>query len=140
MEDGIGTDHIKFWVDENIIYCKVSCGFDINYSKLEIEKLFIEAISILSDGSYKPILFNFEELNNLHSKKLFRFINNSTEIKNIVLSKAFIVSNYYLKHLFSFYVMFSNSILPITIFNGKEMAVEFCNKNNLFFNAVRHDN
>ncbi|MCX7550894.1 hypothetical protein [Xanthomarina sp. F2636L] len=140
MKNEMLTDNIKFWVDQNIIYCKIYRDFDENYSKVDLEKTFIEAISVLSDGSYKPILFNFEELRSSPTIKLFKLINNSSEIKNNVLSEAYLVGNCYLKFLLSSYTLFGNSILPITIFNGKKMAIEFCNRNNMFFNAVRNDN
>lgn len=132
MLEEILIENVKFWEDQNIIYCKIYEDFDAQYTNEQIERIFTESIDLLSSGSHLPILFNFRELNTSTSIKLFSFINKSTVIRNNSLSTTYLVNNFGLKLLFSSYATFSNSILPITIFNKAELKVQFCHHTHRF--------
>lgn len=56
MQKEILINNFKFWVSQNVIYCKFYDDSDVNYSNYVVEDIFYEAISILSDGNYLPII------------------------------------------------------------------------------------
>ena len=74
MKNEISVGDIKFWEHENIIYCEIYSGFDENNTNGEIEEIFLSAISILSNGKYKPILINLRKTNFALSFKMFKFL------------------------------------------------------------------
>ena len=139
MKKEILLNDMEFWVSQNIIYCKVLNSFNEIDSHANLEEVFYEAISILSDGSYLPIIFDFKEVNGLLLVKLFKIISSNNRIKNSVLSKAFLVKNYRQKILLSFYVMFSDSNVPNLVFNEMDAAVEHSSQNYSIFNSVSDD-
>lgn len=140
MKDEIRINNIKFWVNRNVIYCKLDDSSNVDYSDTGIEDVFYEAISMLSDGVYLPVIFDFREINIGLSVKLFKLLSNNGKIKSIVLSKAFLIKNYKHKMLLSFYVMFSDSNVPNLIFKDPDLAIQYSNKNYGIFNSVTYDN
>jgi hypothetical protein len=140
MKDEIQINNIKFWVGQNIIYCKLYDNSNVDYSDKGIEDLFYEAISMLSDGTYLPVIFDFREVNSGLSVKLFKLLSNSVKIKSIVLSKAFLIKNYKHKMLLLFHVMFSDSNVPNLIFKDSDLAIQYSNQNYAIFNSVTYDN
>ncbi|MDO6595370.1 hypothetical protein Q4512_00505 [Oceanihabitans sp. 2_MG-2023] len=139
MKNEIFINNIKFWVDQNIIYCKLFEDSNLNYSRENIESMFCEAISILSNGTFLPVIFDFEELNSSHSLRFFKIISNNYKIKSAVLSKVFLIKNYRQKLLLSFYVLFSDSNVPNLIFRDLDLAIAYCNENYATFNSLSYD-
>jgi hypothetical protein len=135
MKNEILINNIKFWEDQNIIYCKLYDGSDVNYSNNNFEDSFLESISILSNGTYLPIIFNFKEIDNSALIKFFKFLSNNSKIKNAVLSKAFLVKSYKQKILLSFYVMFCDSNVPNLIFKNPNSAIQYSDQNYAIFNS-----
>lgn len=140
MKNEIQINNIKFWVDQNIIYCKLYNNSEVNYSYNDFENLFHESISKLSNGTYLPIIFNFKEIDNPLLVKLFKLLSNNPKIKNAVLSKAFLVKSYKQKILLSFYVLFSDSNVPNLIFKNSNSAIQYSDQNYAVFNSKNSDN
>ncbi|WP_452229748.1 DUF7793 family protein [Lacinutrix sp. MEBiC02404] len=140
MRNEILINNIKFWVDQKIVYCKLYDDSDVDYSDKDIQDIFCEAISLLSDSAYLPVIFDFKEINSVLSVKLFKLLSSNIKIKSAVLSKAFLVKNYKHKILLSFYVMFSDSNVPNLIFKDPDLAIQYSNQNYAIFNSVTYDN
>jgi hypothetical protein len=139
MENEIHINNIKFWLNQNVIYCDICNDFDKNYSLEDIEDLFYEAISILSNGTYLPVIFNFRELNTLLSIKLFKLLSNSSRIEGVVLSKVFLVKKLKHKILLSFCQMFCGSNVSNIIFKDSNLAIEYSSQNYTVFNSLSCD-
>ena len=137
MNNEISVGDIKFWEHENIIYCEIYSGFDENNTNGEIEEIFLSAISILSNGKYKPILINLRKTNFALSFKMFKFLSKNFHIKTKVLSKTFLVNSYGLKALLFIYNFATFPIVPNTIFTDYNSAIIDCNENYMLFNPLR---
>ncbi|MBU2939172.1 hypothetical protein KO494_06435 [Lacinutrix sp. C3R15] len=136
MKEEILINNIKFWVDQNIIYCKLYNDSVVDFSCQEYERLFCKAISILSDGSYLPVIFDLKEVSRSVSVKLFKFLSNNCKIRSCVLSKVFLVKNFKQKILLSYYVMFSDSKVPNSIFIDSGLAERYSHQYYDVFNSI----
>ncbi len=136
MRNVIQFDGIMFWVDQNIIYCKLNAVLLKNHQNADIEEIFYNAISILSNGTYLPILINLEEMSNSNSLKIFKIISNSALIKSLVLSRIFLVRSTGLKLMLSLNNIVLNRIVPNKIFKDFNLAIKYCNTDYMDFNRV----
>ena len=139
MRNEIRINNIKFWVDQNIIYCKFYNDFDRGYFGNGFEDMFYEAISILSNETYLPIIFDFRTINTSLSIKLFKLLSNTSKIKSVVLSNVFLVKNQRQKFMLSFYIMFCDSNVPNLILKEPDLAIEYSNYNYALFNSINYD-
>jgi anti-anti-sigma regulatory factor len=136
MKNEIIFDNVKFWLDQHIIHCSFNSKFDERFLEYEIEDLFIEVISSLSIGNFKPILIDLTEVTYLNSISLYKFLSRSTQIKSSVLSKSFLVRSMDLKILLSLYNFGSIEVVPNKICTNFNMAVNYCNEKHQMFNAA----
>lgn len=135
MKREILIEDIKFWVDQDIIYCKFYNGFDETFLNTDLENVFEAAITKLSDGKYRSIILNLRDIDHQLSVKVFKFLSSNALIKSLVLSKVFIVRTYNLKVLFSIYCFTKKAVLPIKIYKNFDLANKFCNEIDMEFNA-----
>lgn len=136
MRNAIRFDEIEFSIDQNIIQCNFNADLFKKYQKVDIEEIFYNGISVLSNGKYMPILINLENISSTNSIKIFRFLSNSAIIKEIVLSKIFFVRSVGLKVVLSLYNIVSDPIVPIKVCNDYTLAVKYCNKDYSAFNTI----
>jgi hypothetical protein len=136
MRNAIRFDEIEFSIDQNIIQCNFNADLFKKYQKVDIEEIFYNGISVLSNGKYMPILINLENISSTNSIKIFRFLSNSAIIKEIVLSKIFFVRSVGLKVVLSLYNIVSDPIVPIKVCNDYTLAVKCCNKDYSAFNTI----
>ncbi|WP_055434923.1 hypothetical protein [Lacinutrix algicola] len=139
MENEIHINNIKIWLNRNVIYCDIYNDFDKNYSLDGVEDLFYEAISILSNETYLPVIFNFSELNTLYGLRLFRILSNSLKIENAVLSKVFLVKKNKHKVLLSLCQIFYGFNFSNLIFKDSNLAIEYSSENYTVFNSLSCD-
>src|SRR5690554_2845605 len=83
MKREILIEDIKFWVDQDIIYCKFYNGFDQTFLNTDLEKVFEAAITKLSDGKYRSIILNLRDIDNQLSLKVFKFLSSNALIKSL---------------------------------------------------------
>lgn len=136
MKNEIIIDNIKFWINQNIIYCKIDNDFKSDSIGVELEEIFSNAIQALSKGKYKPILINMTDVNFLLSIKLFRYLSNNVLIKTLVLSKTFLVNSFGLKILLFIYSLTTDPIVPNKVFKYNSLAIKHCNKKYMEFNVI----
>ncbi len=136
MNNLIEFDGIKFWVDQNIIYCELHKDFDFPSLKGGISEIFDNAITTLSNGKYFPILINLKELGNIDCIKLFKFFSQNTLINTSVLSKAYVVRTIGLKSLLTIYAFVFSNVVPNKIYNDMDMAIINCNEKYMLFNVA----
>lgn len=136
MRNVIRFDEIEFWVDQNIIYCDFNADFLKSYQKVDVEEIFYNGISILSNGKYMPILINLEDISSANAIKIFKFLSNSTIVKEIVLSKIFLVRSVGVKVVLSLYNLVGDAVVPIKVCNDFNLAVKYCHKDYSAFNTI----
>lgn len=136
MRNEILIEDIKFWVDQNIIYCKIYDGVEALNLEKDAELIFFNAISALSKGKYMPVIINMREMSYALSVKIYKFLSNSTLLNSIVLSKAFLVHRFGLKALLSIYNFTSNPVVPSEIFKNQTLAIQHCNRDHRVFNQL----
>nr|WP_321227999.1 hypothetical protein [uncultured Psychroserpens sp.] len=136
MRNVIQFDGIKFWVDENIIHCKLKKEFFKNYQKENIEEIFYNSISIVSNGNYMPILFNLENISILNSLKIFRLISNSFQMRRLVLPRIFLVQSNNLKLLLTLKNDVSIHAVTNKFFSDFDLAIKYCENDYTVFNNV----
>ncbi len=136
MRSAIQFDGVDFWVDQNIIFCKFTTGFFKNNQKTSIEEIFYNAIPVLSNGKYMPILISLEEIGSSSSLKIFKIISNSALIKTTVLSRIFLVRTKGLKVMLSLNNIVINRDVPNKIFKDFNLAIRYCKKDYMVFNKV----
>ncbi|WAC02316.1 hypothetical protein N7U66_00720 [Lacinutrix neustonica] len=136
MKDNKLVNDIKFWVDQNVIHCSIPSGFEANSLEMDLEAVFFNAISTLSNGKYLPLLIDMEAIEFSLSIKLFKFLSKNSLIKTVVLSKTFLVNSLILKAFLSLHNFTYDPVVPNTIFNDFSSAIKCCNKNVMVFNAL----
>ncbi|MFD2543394.1 hypothetical protein ACFSSB_13760 [Lacinutrix gracilariae] len=136
MKDEILINNIKFWLDQNIIYCKLYDDSVVDFTCKGYEELFCKAISILSDGSYLPVIFDLSEVSSSVSVKLFKLLSNNCKIRGCVLSKVFLVKNYKQKVLLSYYMLFSDTKVPNLVFKDLSLAERYSHQYYDVFNSI----
>jgi len=135
MRNNIQFDGIKFWVDENIIHCILDNDFLQKNSYIDIQEVFYNGISILSNGKYLPILINLEHVGFSDSIKIFKFLSICSLIKSLVISKTFMVNTMSLKVILSIYNISSDPVVPNRVCRDLDAALKHCNKENVVFNV-----
>ncbi|WP_188463343.1 DUF7793 family protein [Bizionia arctica] len=136
MEKQLLIGHSKFWIDKKIIYCKVDSDFNTEKVDENVEVLFVQTITVLSQGKFLPFLIDVRELDFNQSIKLLKLLSNCARIKSLILSKTFLVDSYKFKVLLSIYSFICNPIVPDFVFKNVKRAVEHCDDDNMIFNAV----
>ncbi|QXP59360.1 hypothetical protein [Olleya sp. HaHaR_3_96] len=130
------TDNFKFWVDHNVIYCKIFNDFDGVSDVEDVDNIFLNAIFRLSRDVHMPILFNLEELNSATSIKVFRYLSKSRLLKSLALSKTFLVNSYKLKLLLDLHSFMCNPSIPDLIFKDFNAAIKYCKNDNRAYNSL----
>lgn len=128
MKNEILVGGIKFWVDQDIIYCKIYKGFDKTNLKRDTEEIFFNTITTLSNGKLMPLLINMREINYSLSIKAFKYFSNNSLIKKTVLSNVFLVKSSVLKICLSICNFRKDPILPNNIFEDFDLAIYSCNQ------------
>lgn len=136
MSNFIEFDGIRFWVDQNIIYCELNEDFDFQSLKGGVSEIFDNAITSLSNGKYLPILINLKLVRNTDAIKLFKFFSQNSSINTSVLSKAFVVRTFGLQSLLTFCGVALSNIVPNKIYNDIDMAISYCNERYMVFNVA----
>ncbi|WP_040282138.1 hypothetical protein [Psychroserpens damuponensis] len=133
MRNVIQFDGIKFWIDQNVICCKLNTGFFKNHQWVDIDDIFYNAISILSKGRYLPILISFGEINNSNSLKTFNVLSNGKLMRTLDLPRVFLVHSSSLKMLLSLHHNIGHRISPTKIFKDFNRAIAYCNNEHLVY-------
>ena len=136
MRSEIQLDGMNFRVDQSIIYCKITPDFNKDYKKIDIEEIFYNGISILSNGRYMPILINLEDLGYSDSIKIFRYLAHSQIVRGLILSQIFLVKSRGLKAILSMYNFNKKPFFLNKICNNHDVAIKHCNKDNMVFNSI----
>ncbi len=136
MRNVIQFDGIKFWVDQNIIYCNLDADFFENHQKANIEEIFYNAISILYNREYMPFLINLEQISYYNSLKIFKLISNSGPINTLVLSRIFLVRSIGLKVVLSLHKIVVNRVFQNKIHTDFNLAIKYCNNDYMVFNKA----
>ncbi len=136
MRSVIQFDGIKFWVDQNIIYCKLNPDFFEKHQKENIEDIFFNAISILYNREYMPFLIDLAQISNSNSLMLSKLIANSGPINSLVLSRIFFVRSKGLKVMLSLSNIIGNWVFPNKIHTDFNLAIKYCNNDYIVFNKA----
>ena len=127
MKDKILVGNVQFWVDQDILHCKFyNENDDFEFVKENIDT-YLRVISFLSDGIYLPICFDLREVNGLFSFQVFKLLGTHPKIKDVFQYKAFLISPYTTKFLFSAYNFFIGPIFPNKTFTNSNKAINYCN-------------
>jgi hypothetical protein len=137
MKNEIQLHDIKFYVDKNIIYCKISSDLNKEYQKIDIEEIFYNGISILSNGSYLPIIIDLHDIGYADAIKVYKSIAHSQNIRGLILSQIFLVHSLKLKIVLSIYNFNKRPFFINKICNNLDAAIKYCNKDNMVFNSIR---
>jgi hypothetical protein len=135
MQKEIQLDNIKFWVDHDIIYCKFNIDFFKKYQKIDIEEIFYNSISILSNGKYLPILINLEEVGYSNSIKIFKHLAHSKLIRGLILSQIFLVRTRGINTILNLHNIKKRPYL-VKICRDLDVAIYYSEKENMMFNNV----
>ena len=136
MRSEIQLDDMKFWVDENIIYCKINPNLSKDYQRIDIEEIFYNGISILSYGRYLPIIIDLEGVGYSDSIKIFKYLAHNHNVRSLILSQIFLVKSTSLKVILSIYNFNKKPFFLNKICFDINTAIKYCNKYNLVFNSI----
>lgn len=128
MKNEILLGGIKFWVDQNVIHCKIYKSFNVTSRGKDTEEIFFNAITILSNGKCMPLLINMCEIDYSLSIKTFKYISANSLIKTAVLSKTFLVNSFLLKIYLGIYNFIGDPLVPNAIFKDFNSAIFYCNE------------
>ena len=136
IRNEIQLDNVKFWVVQDIIYCKFNDDIDRDYQKIDIEEIFYNSISILSNGKYMPILIDLEKVSYSNSIKIFNFLAHSQIVRGLILSQVFLVPSIGLQAILILYNLNKKPYFLNKICNSLDNAIKHCKKENMVFNAI----
>lgn len=128
----------KFWTDSGILFCEFY-NKDVNH-KLSVEtvKKYIETIKEISKGKSMPFLIDVRNSLGTFSIAAAELFANSTDLKRIRLSEAFIVNSINVKLLISSYKRIYEPITPFQFFNNKQKAIQYCIESKRSFYADKN--
>ncbi len=136
MKSEIQLEGIKFWVDENIIYCKINSDFIIDNQKKDIEEIFYNGISLLTQRKYMPMLINMEQISSSNSIKIFKILAQSQSVRGLILSQIFLVKSIGLKVCLIIHNIIKKPFFINKICDDFDVAVKYCNMDNKVFNSL----
>ncbi len=136
MKKQLLINDLKFWVDQNVIYCKVFNTFSDCNRPEDLDQIFNEAITKLSEGVHMPILFNLEALDFNNAVRVFKLLSKNRIIKSLTLSKTFLVNSFKLSVLLKVVSFFCNPAMPDLIFVDTTSAIKFCIEDNQAYNSI----
>lgn len=134
MKSVIQFDGAKFWVDDNIMFCKLSQDFFSNYDTDQAKEIFFEVVSILYNGTHKPFLIDLGDVGNADAYKAFRILSNCPRIKKQVLSKVFYVNSSLLKNIFAIFSFLVGKDVLNKTYSDYNLAVAHCNNDYMAYN------
>ncbi|NRD20378.1 hypothetical protein HNV08_09995 [Winogradskyella eckloniae] len=139
MRNVLQLDGVSFWVDQDVIHCKPNSDFFSKYTSRKMIACFSDVIPLLSEGSYLPLLIDVVELERPCALRLFNIISTNSRIKQMVLSRIFVVNSYRFKFILMLNNLLVKQVVPNKIFKNYKAAMKFCKEDYLSFNAVsRH--
>ena len=133
MKDEIKLDGIKFWVEEDIIFCKIKSDFFESYNKTDVQDIFYNTISILSPGKYMPFLIDLKGVSCFNAIKLFKNLAFNGEVRRLILSQIFLVRSMGVKVILIFFSLIKKPFFYNKICSNREFAIKFCIKDNMVF-------
>lgn len=136
MENERLVNNFKFWVDKEIIHCKIFNNFDGTKEIDDLENIFLNQIFKLSGDVHMPILFDMEDLSFTNAIKVFKFLSNNTLIKSLVLSKTFLVHSLPSQISLNIQSFLCNPGAPDLIFKNSKSAVKFCINDTRTYNSL----
>ena len=136
MRNVVQYEGIKLWVDQDVIHCKLRPDFFKNYEKDKTEEALFNAISILYDREYRPLLLDLKQINSTDAIEIFMLISNSVPINTLVLSRAFLVRSTCLKFLLALNNITGNRVVPNRIYTDFDLALLYCKNKYKNFNTV----
>jgi len=134
MRDIIQFEGIKLKIDQNVIHCKLKPDFFKKYSTAKSEETIFNAISVLYDREYRPILLDLKQINSTDAVEIFMLISNSALINSLVLSRTFLVRTTSLKLFLALNNIVGNRVVPNKIYTDFNVALNYCQKNYKVFN------
>ncbi len=135
MKNEIVLNHVKFWQDQNIIHATFISNVDKNFIEIEVEEIFIEVITALSNEQYRPLLIDITQLSRPNTVRLFKLLCRNWKINSLILAKSFIVKSWDLKLFLELFKLGRPSIVPNKISTDYKDTLKFCNDNYAQFNA-----
>tara|TARA_R110002073_G_scaffold174557_6_gene331773 strand:+ start:4835 stop:5248 length:414 start_codon:yes stop_codon:yes gene_type:complete len=136
MKNDIQLEGIKFWVDENIIYCKISTDFIIDNQEKNIEEIFYNGISQLNQRRYMPMLINMQQISSSNSIKIFKKLAQSHSVRGLILSQIFLVKSISLKVCLIVHNIIKKPFFINKICDDFNVALKYCNMDNKVFNSL----
>ena len=136
MRDIVQLDGIKLKVDQNVIHCKLKPDFFKSYNKEKSEETLFNAISVLYDKKYRPLLLDLKQINSTDAVEIFILISNSVLINSLVLSRAFLVRSTSLKLFLALNNVIGKKIVPNKIYTDSRTAFQYCHNNYEVFNQA----
>jgi len=136
MKKKMHIDNITFWADRDVIYCRFEEG---NYKKnilRSIDDIFYSAITSLSNGKYMPLLIDLRAVNTFNIIKIFKHVVESSLIKSISLSIAYVTNYTLLTISLYIYNLTIIHVIPVGIFNNMNQAIKHCHKHYNVFNPI----
>lgn len=93
MENTIQFYGVKFWSDQNIIYCEINKDFDYQSLKANISRIIPKVTRSLSKGKYLPLLIDLTNVSNAEAIKLFILFSPYSLLNKSILSWSFLAGS-----------------------------------------------
>ena len=136
MENMSSKEKIKFWVDGDILYCKLVNVCDEKKFNINIDQQFQEALYSICDGRFLPLIIDLTALNYSDSLTVIKQLALSKTLKYISLSEAILVNTFFIKCGIAFYKHCYDFTLPFKTFLNMKQAEKYCNETNQVFNII----
>ncbi|SFC84836.1 hypothetical protein [Algibacter pectinivorans] len=136
MENNKKCNKAKFWLDQDILFCKFKKGQCTKKFREEFSEDYVKTISSLSGDSYFPLLVDLRALKAKQAFAVIQVIANNSELRSVILCKSFVVRSLYIRFVLLALGGIYDPIIPNKIYKNYNKAISYSLETNQFFNAL----
>ncbi|AEH02651.1 hypothetical protein [Lacinutrix sp. 5H-3-7-4] len=136
MNNIIQFNGIEFYVNREVILCKIYPSFFTSYNEHDIEEIFYNAVSILNFRNDMPLLLNLDQVSSLNAVNIFRLISNSAAINALNFSRIFISRSQGLKSIFSYRGSLGDQNIVVEPYSENSLAIVYAENKSRVFNKL----
>lgn len=125
----------KFWIEDGVLYCKFIAKKCKNKFSDDFIEDYLDAITLLSNGRYYPLLIDLRKLNNNYAFSVIKILAKNPALKLAILSKSFVVKSYLIQFILIVLKVIQDPIIPNKVFRNYKKAVKYSQRTNFIFNT-----
>ena len=135
MCNSVKCKKAKFWLEDGVLFCVFIPKECDNEFKEDFLEDFLNAVGLLSNGGYYPLLIDLRQLSNANAFTVVKILAKNPELKLAILSKSFVVNSFFMQFMILICKRIHDPVIPNKVFKSYENALKYSLETNYVFNT-----